>query len=546
MPIFSNTPNPDASSPKVLPYNTVRPITASAARVTPTSKKDSEELRNRKTSQRWQEEAWYYYDAIGEVRYGLTLFADVISRVKIYAGYVEDDQDTPTPIKVSPASEEAKKIVEEAVQKLFGAGRQPALVKKAALNMLVAGECYLINEETRTNGYPQTRWKIISVDELIPLGNGFALRSREFDNVKNYKALPPNTFIGRMWREHPRFSDEPDASMKSLCDLCSELLLIGRTVRATARSRLNAGALFIPDTFSVTRDTASDTEPTDADDVEDYIEDEQDEFEEELMDSMMTPVSDEDSASAVVPLLIRGPAEAGKEIRVIKFERSFDPHLKDRQDRVLERILQGLDLPKELVSGLANVKYNNATVIDQMFYTAHIEPLVLMLCDMFRTIYLERYLYAAGLDPEEIDKIVFWYDPSGITTAPDRSSAANVGYDKFALSEDAWRAANGFNEDDAPSKDEIIKRLALSRGVLSPEMTDTIFSIIFPELMAKTRETTQENQASPITPDIEEFIDPNTTNTPPPIDTSGAAPEVTPPADGPNPEPTPPEGLLEP
>lgn len=538
MPIFYNERPPNAAPAESRPYSAVRPITASAARVTPTSKKDSEELRNRKSTQQWQTEAWYNYDHIGEIAYAFELFANVISRVKIYAGYVEDEHDTPTPIKASNASEEAKKATEKATNQLFGGGRQGKIIKKAATNMLVTGECYLINEEVRDNGYPQTRWRIISTDELLPLNNGFAYRPRESAD-KTAKPLPPSTFIGRMWREHARFSDEPFSSMKALCPLCEKFLLIGRVVDSTAQSRLNAGALFVPDTFSVTREVASDTI---SEDVDEYLEDEQDEFEEELIESMMTPISDEGSASAIVPLLIRGPEDAGEKIKLIKFERAFDAALANREDRYLERILGGLDLPKELVSGLANVKYNNATVIDQMFYTAHIEPMVLMLCDIFRSVYLERYLYLAGIDPEEIEKIVFWYDPSGITTAPDRSSAANVGADKLFLSADAWRSANGFNEDDAPSEDELIMRLALQRGVLTPEMTDTIFAKYWPEIMEATRARTQAGQAAPIPEDVEQILDPDTTAAPPPVDTSGEAPSP----EGPNPDPQPPEGLLEP
>ena len=52
---------------------------------------------------------------------------------------------------------------------------------------------------------------------------------------------------------------------------------------------------------------------------------------------MTTPIRDEDSASAVVPLIIRGPAELGDKIKQFKFERSFDPALAQRADRVLER-----------------------------------------------------------------------------------------------------------------------------------------------------------------------------------------------------------------
>ena len=60
-------------------------------------------------------------------------------------------------------------------------------------------------------------------------------------------------------------------------------------------------------------------------------------FEEELIAAMTTPIQDPDSASAVVPLLIRGPGELGALIKLFKFERSFDPALAERADRLVLR-----------------------------------------------------------------------------------------------------------------------------------------------------------------------------------------------------------------
>ena len=538
MPLIrKDSQEPFSRSPKVQPYNAIRGVVASGQTLNTQDKADIEALRSRKTTQKWQEEAWDYFDVIGEIGYGFMMFADIVSRIRVHGAYVEDDQDSPTPIKVSNASEEAKKATDEAMRAVFGANRQAEILHDAALNFLVVGECYLINEVQFINGMRKVVWRIVSMDELVALGDGFALKGRRNAKTTEIKPLAPGTFIGRMWRKHPRYSDEPISSMRAVCELCSELLLLQRTVKATARSRLNAGALFIPDEFSVSQDVTTDDLD---DDLENYVEDEQDEFEQQLINAMVTPISDEGSAASVVPLLIRGPMDAGEKIRLIKFERSFDVELAKRADRTLERILQGINLPKELISGLANVKYNNATQIDQMFYTAHIEPLVMLLCDIFKTIYLDPYLFRAGIEQEEIEKIVIWYDPSGITTAPDRSSAANVGYDKFALSADAWRAANGFSEDDAPTADELADRLALTRGQLTPETTDVIFRKLFPEIMAATRQTALDQSGAPVPDAVQELIDPATTEAPP-ADPGAAAP-----ADGEAPqEPLPPEGLIE-
>ena len=535
MPIFRS----DAPvTPKVQPYNAVRGLTASAARLNPKDKFDVESLRTRKSTQKWQEEAWDYFDAIGEVNYGFNLFANILSRIRLHAAYVANDQDNPTPLAASEASDAAKEATDKAMRAVFGGSKQSKLLRTAGINLLVVGECYLINEIVHDHGIRKENWRIVSTDELVPLGETFGLKTRKAQKVADISPLQSNAFVGRIWREHPRYSDEPNSSMRALCELCGDLLLLSRAVRATARSRLNAGALFIPDSFSVTTDRT--TDGIEDDELEDYVDEEQDEFEAELITAMVTPISDEGSASSVVPLLIRGPSDEGEKIRHIKFERSFDVELAKRIDRTLDRILQGIDLPKEIVSGLSQVKYANANNIDQMFYTAHIEPLVILLCDMFRSVYLEPYLYKAGIEPEEIEKIVIWYDPSGITTAPDRSTAANVGFDKYALSADAWRRANGFDEDDAPTTEEIANRLALTRGQLTPETTDLIFSHLFPDIMAATREAVQENSAAPIPDSVQNLIDPATTEAPPPdpgADTANALP----PTDG----PLPPEGLIE-
>jgi hypothetical protein len=103
--------------------------------------------------------------------------------------------------------------------------------------------------------------------------------------------------------------------------MCAELLLLNRTFRATARSRLNAGALYLPDGLSVAA-TADPDYPYDEDGNynEQYnAEEAADDFEDQLIDAMTTPIKDEDSASAVVPLIIRGPAELGDKIKQFKF-----------------------------------------------------------------------------------------------------------------------------------------------------------------------------------------------------------------------------------
>ena len=225
-----------------------------------------------------------------------------------------------------------------------------------------------------------------------------------------------------------------------------------------------------------------------------------------LIDAMTTPIRDEDSASAVVPLIIRGPAELGDKIKQFKFERSFDASLVERADRVLERILQGLDVPKDVVTGLANVKYSNALQIDESLYKAHIEPLMLLISDALTVVYLRPYLLANGFSESDVERVCVWYDPSQVATRNDRAADADSGFDRMAISMDTWRRAHGFTEADAPNSTEVALRLLIEKGVITPELTESMLSAVAPDVMKATRMASQAANVAPIPPEVERLL----------------------------------------
>ncbi len=511
--VFTNT----AQSPN---YSTPRTLTAAAAQIKINDKGEFEQFRIRRSagSSAWQGEAWEYYDAIGEIKYAFNLVASVVSRIRIYAAVVDDPSETPISVRQSELIDERlASAAERALGRLNSAyGGQAGLLRDAALNLSVAGECYLVQMPARPAYNLPESWDIRSVDEVTtdPRGGFNVIGRREQSTTtqggidKNSK-LGKNAFVGRMWRSHPRYSDEADSSLRGLLDLCAELLLLNRTFRATARSRLNAGALYLPDGLSVAAQGDGDF-PYDSEDgigPNFTAEEAEDEFEEQLMDAMTTPIRDEESASAVVPLIIRGPAELGDKIKQFKFERSFDPALAERSDRVLERILQGLDVPKDVVTGLANVKYSNAMQIDESLYKAHIEPLMLLIADALTVVYLRPYLIANGFEETQVNRIVVWYDPSAIATRNDRATDADSGFDRMAVSSNTWRRAHGFSDADAPTPKEIALRLLQERGVLTPEFTEAMLSAVAPEVINTVRSQQQQASVAPIPPELQSALD---------------------------------------
>lgn len=477
-----------------VPYSAPRGLTASAVPIDMKQKREVEAMKDRKNGNEWQTEAWEYYDLVGEIKYASNLIANTLSRVNIYVGYVEDSANIPSKIKDLDGID--PELQKDAIDVLYalesGNGGTSGFLRSAALNLFIVGEFYLVKEPPR-NAYSTDRWQVRSVDEIIiAQGNGrssgVSLKPSKSSQPKDYIYLPKNNYIARMWRNHPRFSDDADSSLKGLLDQCDELLLLSRAARASAKSRLNAGILFIPDGISAAKEADSDDED---------IESEIDSIEEELIDAIMAPVADDTSAASVVPTIMRGPEAMGTAIRYITMERPMDAQAAQRAEKLLERILAGLDIPLDVAKGLSGVKYSNAILIEEQLYKAHIEPMLLMIVDSLTIGFLRPALVTMGWKPEDVERVVVWYDPSAITAKPSKSEAATTGFGLGIVSGEAWRRYNGFAESDKPSELESAQRLAESRGALSEQLTDALVKTMIPEDILNAVRADQFAQSDP-------------------------------------------------
>jgi hypothetical protein len=477
-----NIPAPTAESFAPMAYNAPRPLVSSAARVDLKNKREVDAIAKRRQQDKWQEEAWEYFDLIGEIKASATLIASVMSRVNLYGAYVDDSSSVPSSVRrVEGLDSSFIKAVEDTLWWLeSGNGGTAGLLRTAALNMFVTGECYLVREPARFSSGEGEKWQIRSIDEIASTtgrNSQVVIKPRRDSKPADFIPLPTNGYVCRMWRPHPRFADEADSSMKGILDTCDELLLVNRLSAATAKSRLNGGLLFVPDGLSNVTQSDGNLEGEEgamSDDVSDS-------FEEDLIDAMTTPIADVSSASAIVPLILRGPEDLGEKIIHLKFERALDPQLVQRADKALDRILAGLDIPMDVAKGLSGVKYSNAILIEEQLYKAHIEPMILLIVDQLTVGFLRPALRAQGVDEDLVQRATIWYDPSAITAKPSKAEAAVTLFDKNAISLQALRRANGFSESDAPSELERVQRLAYDRAVLSDALSESLLDTMVPE-----------------------------------------------------------------
>jgi len=506
------TPEPAAVPMKARPYKALRPIVASAERVDLRDSKEVDAIDQRQKADKWQEEAWTYYDLIGEIHYCANLIADVLSRVNIYVGYNTNSSLTPSAVESLEKDTIDEGLKAEAVNILqlleTGVGGTSGLMRNMGLNMFVAGECFLI-KEPQTFTKPE-RWQARSVQEIVATSadrhSPISVKTRRDMKKEQYRRISrEDGYLVRLWRNHPQYSDEADSSLRAILDLCEQLLLLARQERVFSRSALNNGILYIPD--DVSNLFQNDAEMTDEDD--DVETNNGPDLEEELMRIITDAIQNENSGSTVAPLILRGPLDAVEGIKHITFQRPQDKSTTEKMSTILDRILAGLSIPKDIAAGMSNVKYSNAILIEESLYSSHIEPLILLICDQLTTAFLRPILLNYGYTEDQIKNLVVWYDPSAITAKPSKSEAATQGYQNGILSAEAWRRANGFAESDKPSELEEAKRMALEKGLVSEPVMERVLSLAFASIFNGMRDEQLGANDPTATSALEQTLEPS-------------------------------------
>src|SRR5437763_2368021 len=241
----------------VEPDSVPNAIVGAARRVHIDRREEVQALRERGIDER-QMLAWRYYDAIGEVKAAYNYFAAIGSRIRFFSGYQAEGDESPSPI--GDVGNVDRSLVTAARYELAklnnGRGGQPSFIRAMMLNLLVAGECYIVGANNK--------WSVRSTSEVrFEQDNKVRLVISRYQRGTYMHYLPENAFIARVWRMHPQFSDDADAAMHGVLGECGELLLVNRLIRASVRSRLSAGLLYVADElrFQKSSDPAAEPDP---------------------------------------------------------------------------------------------------------------------------------------------------------------------------------------------------------------------------------------------------------------------------------------------
>lgn len=399
----------------------------------------------------WQQRAFAYYDLLGEIWYAAQFYARALQKIELKLVKRVGPNDWED-VEDAGLLEYVERVQDP------GGGRSNLMGAYGRLKFL-AGECYLL--VTMDEEDDSEVWEMLSADELRwdPTSRTYQRRRIPNSQPEQYEETPEgvweplaDTAIAyRFWTRHPQYSGLADGPMRGVLDLCEELVILTRAVRARGRSRLaGSGILLIPDEVDYT--SLSGEVPEEDPQADPFIA--------RLTEAMVAGIVDEGTASAVVPLVIRAGGEWIEKFRHLKIIDALEtyPETGLRME-CIQRIAIGLDMPPEILLGKADANHWSAWQIDEDSFTAHLQPVVQGFCDDFTGGYLRPSMKADGV--ADWKDYAITYDATAVIVHPDRGADAKDAHRALVISDEALRDALGFDDDDVPSDEEYNRRVGV-------------------------------------------------------------------------------------
>lgn len=402
----------------------------------------------------WAKEAWRFYDTIGEFRYAVDWIAQMIAKAAIVLTRDGEPvgQGDPAVAKVAWLGD------------LFGSPQVAAeMLRNMGVHLTVAGECYLIGTTVRGRDY----WQVAAACELTQRGKKFYLAGQAIESSGE-------PFVLRVWRPHPRKPHEANAPSRAVLPILAEMDALTKRIFAEIDSRLaGAGILFVPSEFTL----PTPTQTNQAGDQE-HGGSTADQFQTAITSAIIESIGDQTSASARSPIVVTVPGDRIDQITHLTFATPMDERVKELRDEAIRRLALGMDLPPEVLTGMADTNHWTAWNVDESAIKVHAEPLLDLITDSLTMGLLWPILEAAGI--QDIEQYAIDSDTAEMRLRPDRSREAFELYDRGVIDAVALRREVGFDENDAPSDDEV--RAFFLRKVAAGQTTPELVAAALAEL----------------------------------------------------------------
>ena len=384
-------------------------------------------------AQSWHEEAWTYRDTVGELHFAEMWLSNAFSRSRLFPARRTEPGREPEPIEDGPAVDLVARLA-------GGIGGQAALLRDFGPFLLVPGVGYLVGEPA---GNAETFTVVDTEDiRLSHRAEGYELRTG--DGTMSWRPLPPGSVVTKVFRRHPRHRWEADSPTRAALPILRELVLLTQHVEASATSRLaGAGVQAFPSEIE--------------------FEEGWDSFVRDYVEAMTKPAKDRSLAAALVPFPIRMPGDRIEQFRsgYISYSTAFDEKSIELREEAITRLGNAMDMPRQVLTAEQRNHWGDWQV-EESGLKLHVEPGLETVCEGLTVGFLLPGLDAIAnqsrVAQREIESlegdVLIWYDTSDLRVRPDRSSAAEMAYDRWELDGDTLRRELGLSEAEGADPDD--------------------------------------------------------------------------------------------
>ncbi|MFF1957969.1 hypothetical protein ACFVWX_13385 [Streptomyces sp. NPDC058220] len=409
----------------------------------------------------WQREAWYHYDACGELRSAVTWIANAVSRAELYAAEVDPATGMPT----GPTDNaQAQAAVTRA---LGGAAMRAQLQYTMAVNWQVPGEIFVLvrpGTVTRRGESAPDEWVALSGTEVDYSGARWSYKD-PMTGVK--KDLAPDDLLMRVWSPHPRIQYHADSAVRPALPVLREIEKASQNIAARLDSRLAGnGLMFLPEEIDFPEQESGATGAPG--------------FMEYLSGIAAHSMQHPGTAAAQVPVMAQVPAEMIDSIKHIDLVTAFDAAVVALRADGLKRLAESLDMPNEVATGsMGDTNHWGAWQVEESTYKIYIEPLLDRLADALTQHWFQPTLKRMGVADPATYRLA--WNTSEIINRPTRMEDLKYLYEAGLVSDDAMRAEVGVSADDIPDEEQVqlrrLERIVVGAPTLAadPQISNRLF-----------------------------------------------------------------------
>ena len=388
------------------------------------------------TDEAWQRQAWDFYDTNPQLHNAVDYIGAASSMIRIFVAEVDENG-------VRQGEVDNDDEIGALAETLFGGPANKAeMLRAIGESLTVAGECFIIGKAMR--GGMSDQWWVAAPGEVRKNGDVVYVN---MGRAQREEINPGRDIVIRTWTPHPRRAYLADSPVRALLGLLFEMEQMQMFIRAQMNSRIaNATILPVPSTLAVPK---GDNQAVATDDI--Y---------QQLFEVITSNLEGKGTAAQVAPILWQMPLpelQAMSGVQPIRFDSPLSDQAIELRREQQQKLAIGMNVPVEIQLGGQEMNHWSIWWAGEEFIVKTVMPLFNRIVDALTVAYLIPALKALGKDPK---KYTYWYDTAPLANSANKLADALNLYNANPpiVSADTVRREGGYNDSDAPSKQEIAER----------------------------------------------------------------------------------------